>query len=83
MPERIVIENLLIDDKSRATDYPGPVIFANFNPAFKSDAYKQPFPYVITKEVVLRNVTTASGKPLRVSDNAHMFRNTVVRHDAP
>lgn len=78
MPERITIENLHVDDANRAENYPGPVIFGNFNPAYKDDTYVQPFPYVITREVILRNVTIASGKPLRVSDNPHMFRHVVI-----
>jgi hypothetical protein len=81
MPARITIENLRIEDKNRGQDYAGPVIFANFNPAFKTDAYEQPFPYVITREVIVKNVTTASGKPLRVSSNPHMFRNVVIKEE--
>ncbi len=81
MPTRITIEDLHIDDTNRGPDYPGPTIFANFNPAFRSDDYVQKFPYVTTEEVILRNVTTASGKPLRVSDNMHMFRNVVITRE--
>lgn len=81
MPERIVIENLKIEDSNHPENYQGPAIFANFNPQMKDDSYKESFPYVITKEVVLKNVTTASGKPLRLSDNPYMFRNVkVVTH---
>ncbi len=79
MPTRITIENLHIDDADRGDDYRGPTIFANFNPAFTDDSYEQPFPYIVTREVVLRNVTTASGKPLRVSDNMHMFKNVLIQ----
>src|SRR5690606_29852935 len=32
MPERIIIENLYIDDSNHPEDYGGPAIFANFNP---------------------------------------------------
>ena len=31
-------------------------------------------PYRLTEEVVLRNVTTASGKPVRLSPTAYLFR---------
>ncbi len=78
MPERIVIENLHIDDSNHPDDYQGPAIFANFNPDRTDDSYQEKFPYVRTKEVVLRNVTTASGKPLRVSDNSFMFKGVKV-----
>ena len=78
MPEKIIIENLKIDDSNHPENYQGPAIFANFNPQMTDESYKEQFPYVITKEVVLKNVTTASGKPLRVSDNGFMFRNVKV-----
>ena len=75
MPERITIENLYIDDSNHPEDYVGPTIFSNFNPPMTDKSYHEEFPYVITKEVILRNVTTASGKPLRISENSFMFRN--------
>jgi len=78
MPERITIENLKIDDANHPENYQGPTIFANMNADMKDDSYQEKFPYVITKEVTLKNVTTASGKPLRISDNPFMFRNVKV-----
>ena len=75
MPEKITIENLRIDDSNHPKDYQGPAIFANFNPQMTDDSYQERFPYVITKEVILRNVTTASGKKLRLSDNPFMFKD--------
>ena len=78
MPEQIIIENLKIDDANHPENYQGPAIFANINPDMTDESYKEKFPYVITKEVRLKNVTTASGKPLRVSDNSFMFRNVKV-----
>ncbi|MEJ8844075.1 hypothetical protein WG954_16910 [Lacibacter sp. H375] len=79
MPERITIENLRIDDSKHPADYQGPAIFSNFNPKMTDDTYKEKFPYIKTKEVILRNVTTASGKSLRVSDNTYMFRDVKIR----
>ncbi len=81
MPERITIENLRIDDTSHPDDYQGPAIFTDFNPQMKDDSYQEKFPYVKTREVILKNVTTASGKPLRVSDNPYMFRDVKVNRD--
>jgi hypothetical protein len=78
MPERITIENLKIDDSNHPENYQGPAIFSNFNPKMTDASYVEKFPYVVTKEVILRNVTTASGKDLRVSDNPFMFRNVKV-----
>ena len=78
MPERITIENLHIDDSNHPEDYQGPAIFANFNPDMTDDSYVEEFPYVITREVILRNVTTASGKALRLSNNSFMFNDVKV-----
>ncbi|WAC15511.1 hypothetical protein [Dyadobacter pollutisoli] len=78
MPEKITIENLRIDDSQHPENYEGPAIFANFNPEMRDDSYKEKFPYVKTKEVILKNVTTASGKAVRVSDNAMMFKDVKV-----
>ncbi|GAB3901402.1 hypothetical protein GCM10028803_26010 [Larkinella knui] len=78
MPEKITIENLRIDDSQHPETYQGPAIFANFNPEMTDDSYQEKFPYVKTKEVILRNVTTSSGKPLRISDNVFMFRDVKV-----
>ncbi|MCX6219298.1 hypothetical protein [Spirosoma sp.] len=78
MPERITLENLRIDDSRHPETYQGPAIFANFNPQQTDASYQEKFPYVKTKEVILKNVTTASGKPLRISDNPFMFRDVKV-----
>jgi hypothetical protein len=78
MPERITIENLKIDDSKHPADYQGPVIFANFNPQMTDDSYQEKFPYVKTREVILKNVTTASSKALRISNNPFMFRDVKV-----
>ncbi len=78
MPERITIENLKIEDSNHPDDYQGPAIFSNFNKEMTDNSYQEEFPYVKTKEVILRNVTTASGKSLRVSDNSFMFKDVKV-----
>ena len=81
MPERITIEDLHIDDSNHPEDYQGPAIFANINPQMTDDSYKEKFPYVRTREVFIRNVTTASGKELRLSDNPFMFKDVKVDTD--
>jgi len=78
MPERITIENLHIDDSNHPADYAGPAIFANFNPEMNDESYVEKFPFIITREVILNHVTTASGKELRISDNSFMFKNVKV-----
>jgi hypothetical protein len=78
MPERITIEGLRIDDSKHPEEYNGPAIFANFNPELKDNSYVEKFPHVRTREVILRNVTIARGKPLRLSDNPFMFKDVKV-----
>lgn len=78
MPRRITIDGLVIDDTKAPKDYGGPYIFTDFNPKRTSDACVEKYPYQLTEEVVLRNVTTTSGKPVRVSSNTYMFRNVKV-----
>jgi hypothetical protein len=78
MPEQIKIENLKIDDSSHPEDYQGPAIFTNFNPKMTDDSYQEKFPYVKTREVILKNVTTTSGKTLRLCDNPFMFKEVKV-----
>lgn len=78
MPERITIDGLRIDDSSHPENYKGPAIFGNFNRNFTDASYEEKYPYIKTEEVILRNVTTASGKPLRLSDNPVMFKSVKV-----
>ncbi len=75
MPERITIENLRIEDANHPEKYIGAAIFADFNGQMKDDSYVEKFPYIITKEIILRKIKTDSGKPVRISDNVYMFRN--------
>ncbi len=81
MPERIIIENLHIDDSNHPEDYEGPAIFANFNPEMTDDSYREKYPHVRTKEVILKNVTTESGKKLRISDNPYLFKDVKIKTD--
>jgi len=75
MPDRITIENLRINDSNHPESYQGPAIFSNFNPEMKDASYRETFPFIRTKEVILRNVTTASGMKLRLSDNPFLFKD--------
>tara|TARA_R110002096_G_scaffold270766_2_gene464548 strand:- start:2205 stop:3857 length:1653 start_codon:yes stop_codon:yes gene_type:complete len=78
MPEKITIENLQIDDSNHPENYQGPAIFTNFNSKNIDDSYQEKYPYVKTKKVILKDVTTKSGKSLRVSDNPYMFKDVKV-----
>ena len=81
MPEQITIENLHIDDSNHPEGYQGPAIFGNFNPQMTDSSYVEEFPYVKTRKVILKNVTTASGKTLRISDNLFMFKDVKIETD--
>lgn len=78
MPEKIIIENLVIDDSNHPEGYEGPVIFSNFNPDRVDETYVEQYPYVITRQVVLHKITTASGKKLITSTNPVMFNQVEV-----
>jgi len=79
MPGRLIVDGLTIEDGKSAKK--APVVFAVFNPKLTSAEYKQPYPYVITREVVLKKVTTTSGKPVTLSDNGFMFRSVKVERE--
>jgi len=79
MPERIIIDKLHIDDTNAPADYNGPAVLANFNPGYKDASFVEKFPFAKTREVHVRDVTTASGKPLRLSDNPIMFRDVAAK----
>jgi hypothetical protein len=75
MPTKITIDGLVINDSNPPDDYRGPRIFTNFNNENTSEAYVEKYPYVITKEIEIRNMTIKSGKPYILSNNQFMFRN--------
>lgn len=78
MPRKITIDGLVIDDAKAPKDYVGPYVFENFNAKNTSADYVETYPYQITEEVVLKNVTTPSGKPVQLSPNKWMFRSVKV-----
>lgn len=78
MPKQIAIDTLRIDDTNHPANYRGPAIFSDFNAKFADAPYNENYPNVKTETVVLKNVTTASGKPLRLSDNPFMFKGVKV-----
>ena len=83
LPERITIENLQVEDAHYPEDYPGPAIIANFNPQLTDESYQEDFPYIRTGEVILSNVTIASSKEMRLSDNLFMFKDVTVTERPP
>ncbi|MDR1963941.1 MAG: hypothetical protein LBQ50_09205 [Planctomycetaceae bacterium] len=75
MPQKITIDGLTINDGNPPKNYKGPKIFSDFNNSYTSEKYQEKYPYVITKEVAIKNLTVKSGKSYIVSHNPFMFRN--------
>ena len=78
MPQKISIENLYIDDSKHLRENKLITIFDDFNPKFDT-LFKEKFPYIKTKKIILKNVTTASGKIIKVSENLYMFNHIKVK----
>ena len=78
MPEKITIDGLVINDNNPVDNYTGPKIFAPFNRDNTSEDYVEKYPYVITKEINIKNLTIKSGKKYLISNNPYMFRNVRV-----
>jgi len=75
MPRKITIDGLVVHDSNPPKDYSGPKLFGAFNNAYTSEAYVEKYPYVITEEVIISNLTAESGKPYVISTSPFMFRN--------
>lgn len=76
MPHTVTVENLFIDD-SAFTETGRVCVLGDMNPA--RDGVKSDFVYPIapTKRVVIKNITTASGRAPELSANAAMYADTV------
>lgn len=81
MPEQITIENFHIKDVNNMEGYKGVFVLGNFNPKFKNHSYQETFPYAKTKEIVLKNMTTSSNKPLKNSENPFMFKDVTFKYE--
>ncbi|MGL4594425.1 MAG: hypothetical protein ACRCUY_06815 [Thermoguttaceae bacterium] len=78
MPKKITINGLIINDANPPKNYAGPKLFAPFNNDYKDETYVEKYPYTITKEIAIRNLTIKSGKPYLISNNPFLFRNTKI-----
>jgi hypothetical protein len=76
MPREVTIDGLVIDDTHQPKDYQGPYLFTDPD-GKEAGAAARPFPYRLTEQVTIRNLTTASGRKLRTSPDAGF--NTRVR----
>ncbi len=71
LPDRIEMENVIIDDKGITNEaYAGPNIFATFDRDVTRPGL---LPFKAEGQVILKNVTVTSGKPLGISTNEELF----------
>jgi hypothetical protein len=75
MPRKITMDGLVIHDMNPPNNYRGPKIFANFNGAYTNEEFIEKYPYVVTEEIEIKNLTIKSDKPFIISNNPFMFRN--------
>lgn len=81
MPRKVTIDGLVISDTNPPDNYQGPKIFASFNNAHRNEEYVEKYPYEITEELVIRNLTIKSGKPWGISHNPFLFRNVKITEE--
>lgn len=77
MPAKVIIDGLVIDDSHPPKDYAGPYLFTDPDGA-PASAAARPFPYRLTEEVTIRNLTTTSGKKLLTSPDREFNRRVRV-----
>ena len=71
MPSKVTIDGLVIDDSHHPAGYQGPYLFTDPDGAAPATAAR-PFPYRLTEQVTIRNLTTASGLKPRTSPDADL-----------
>lgn len=80
LPSKIEVDGLVIDDSECVKanpDYKGPAVFNSFSYKGGDNVVS---PIVAKGEVILRNVSVTSGKPLQDSENPELFKDyTFVR----
>ena len=75
LPQKVVIDQLMIEDKKRGKGYKGPVIFGNINSSMKNKSYQPAYLQVLPMLVAHRGIKPASGKPVKLSTNEFMFKD--------
>lgn len=67
------LENVLIDDTDAPADYQGPYLFNSYDTYNDAFIAGKPFPYMLPESVTLKNVRTASGRPLIHFEDERLF----------
>ena len=78
MPRRITIDGLFVDDSNHPKDYGGLYFFSDPDGGKDFKNAKRPFPYQPCQTLHVRRLTTASGKPPRISPNAELARSVTL-----
>ena len=79
MPEEVVIDGLTVEDTNTPDDYDGMYFFADPDTGAEEELPdERPYPYEPCKKVIVKHLTTASGKAPRVSPNEKASAATVV-----
>jgi hypothetical protein len=79
MPREITIDGLVVDDRNHPKDYQGLYLFAD--PDGSANVASRPFPYHLTEQITIRNLTTTSGSKPRTSPDPK-FTPRVIWSDA-
>lgn len=77
LPRLVEIDGLHIDDSSVTGDYDGPFLFSSFGRDVTEEGL---IPFPAEGEIKLSGITTASGKPLRISPNEALFSGMTELH---
>ncbi len=83
MPREITIDGLFVDDATHPDGYDGLYLFTDPDAMTAGDAAvalsaERPFPYKRCEKVIVRGLTTASGKAPQVSPNAAFAKDAAV-----
>ena len=73
----VEIDGLHIDDSAVTGDYDGPFLFSSFGRDVTEEGL---IPFPAEGEIKLSGITTASGKPLRISPNEALFSGMTELH---
>ena len=78
MPEKVAIDGLFVDDSKVPNNYTGMYLFSDPDSGKIGLGSERPFPYLQTKIVEIRRLTTASGKLPRVSSSTDLSNRIIV-----
>jgi hypothetical protein len=80
MPRTITIDGLYVDDSNHPEGYQGLFFFSDPGGGNPADSA---FPYARCQKLTVRGLTTASGKPPRISPNPHVADSVTLVQEPP